>query len=85
MTTDDIMALADTYAGWRTAGDWQPFRDILKDAIEALQADARRYRWLRLRYDGERLIDMETVPDSYWGPKIAVGLDAEIDAAMDKP
>lgn len=53
MTTDEIMALADEYSDAHlqmvTQGGLDPlvFRDSLQSAIEALQADAARYRWLR--------------------------------------
>jgi hypothetical protein len=42
MTTDEIMALADTYAdGPHTQGYFGAHRESLRAAIEALQADAR--------------------------------------------
>ena len=58
MSTDEIMALADLYYH-------NPYRDgshthlvyadqkrvALLKAVEALAADAARYRWLRLNYD----------------------------------
>lgn len=55
MTTDEIMALVDEYA-WRHeydqpngtyyAKECKAARIALQSAIEALQADAARYRWL---------------------------------------
>lgn len=43
MTTDEIMALADTY--WNSAGPpMANHRNALQSAIEALQKDAARYR-----------------------------------------
>ena len=53
MTTDEIMALADKYARWEVAGDFQPRRDALYAAIEALQADARRMREALIWYRDE--------------------------------
>lgn len=93
MTTDEIMALADEYSDAHlqmvTQGGLDPlvFRDSLQSAIEALQADAARYRWLR-----------ESRDDGFWKChekdgeggsilKYGVDLDSAIDAAMgiDKP
>lgn len=88
MTTDEIMALADKYAesdvDFVLLGDPdpKPFRDALQSAIEALQADAARYRWLR-DDDRGRALSMGAIE---WTGKKELA-DAAIDAAMalDKP
>ena len=58
---------------------------FLRDpALARALEDAERYRWLRLRWDGEYAIDLNAVPDSYWAPKVAPDLDTAIDAARKK-
>jgi hypothetical protein len=52
MTTDEIMALADDYlkTGLERvviASEVRLAREKIRSAIEALQAEATRYRWLR--------------------------------------
>lgn len=92
MTTDEIMSLADTY--WGSAGpNMATTRNALQAAIEALQKDAARYRWLR---DEESDTEEMFAPGSYnakyglvdLGDMLTgADLDATIDAAMalDKP
>lgn len=98
MTTDEIMALADEYSDAHlqmvTQGGLDPlvFRDSLQSAIEALQADAARYRWLRGRNDSQEVDPPGpyVVQDDRYGNVQFLGAteaDEAIDAAMgiDKP
>lgn len=53
-TTDEVMSLADAYATLTVHAHYRPTLDAraaLFKAVEALEADAARYRWLRLNYD----------------------------------
>jgi hypothetical protein len=98
MTTDEIMALADSYADWRAVdshdfGYQEPpadypgtpeiktSREALRAAIEALQADARRYRRLRDNDHTELYCswvdEMLNMPDAD-----SDEFDSAIDAAM---
>lgn len=85
MTTDEIMALADEYSDAHlqmvTQGGLDPlvFRDSLQSAIEALQADAARYRWLRDDAPHPFLDRLRCYGSDCW--------DQEVDAlmALDKP
>lgn len=52
-------------------------RDSLRKEVEALRADAGRYRWLRLNSNDERVYD-----DTFSDVLHAERLDAAIDAAM---
>ena len=52
--------------------------------ITAAMRDAARYRWLRLRYDGERAVLLDSNPDPYWAPMLSDGLDAAIDAELQR-
>lgn len=48
-TTDEIMALADQYASKFHPMNIREARTTLLKAVEAMAADAARYRWLRDR------------------------------------
>ena len=61
--------------------DERPALATLRAEIARLEKDAGRYRWLRLRYDGESECSLNRTPDPYWGPKEGDALDAAIDAA----
>jgi hypothetical protein len=72
MTTDEIMMLADAYARNLSGADQfkcatndavaEHHRAALQSAIEALQADAARYRWLREVED----LSLRSTVDSKW-------------------
>jgi hypothetical protein len=84
MTTNEIMALAErmayvyaneyTHATCPAAAE----HEALRSAIEALQADARRYRWLQYsKWTESAYPDVWREITNDYG-----GLDAAIDAAM---
>jgi hypothetical protein len=92
MTTQEVMALADQYAdectdqilGQDTSGVFEKTRAALQSAIEALQADAQRYLYLKSLACRDDAYDR--YPGYRWSVAIyddsKVGLDAAIDAAM---
>lgn len=90
MTTDEIMALVGEYAEsnrrWEGPDSFTYVK--LRSAIEALQADAARYRWVR---DPESDSPLMFSPGSYNAKYglvdledmlVGASLDAAIDAAM---
>ena len=89
MTTDEIMALAINYADERVMGtmgrstgqDVAAAHAALRSAVEALVADAERYRWLREHGDRDC-----TQKDGYGGYELRMGeeLDAVVDEARSK-
>lgn len=94
MTTDEIMALVGEYAEsnrrWEGPDSFTYVK--LRSAIEALQADAARYRWLRGRNDIQEVDPpgpYVVQEDRYGNVQFlsATEADEAIDAAMalDKP
>lgn len=94
MTTDEIMALVGEYAEsnrrWEGPDSFTYVK--LRSAIEALQADAARYRWLRGRNDSQEVDPpgpYVVQEDRYGNVQFlsATEADEAIDAAMalDKP
>jgi len=79
-TTDEVMSLADAYATLTVYAHYRPTLDAraaLLKAVEALAADAARYRWLRATMNwvsshGQR-IDVRNDPEL---------LDASIDGMI---
>lgn len=53
----------------------------LRKRAEEAEADAARYRWLRVRWDGEGAFDLLSAPDPHWGAVQGDECDAAIDAA----
>jgi hypothetical protein len=85
MTTQEIMALADDYVSMkRYLAESPRARERLQSAIEALQADARRYRWLRNDlYKNDVVIDEALIRFEVIGAcPTEQQFDAAIDAAM---
>ena len=82
MTTDEIMAMVEEYAFSRGA-----HRQNIRSAIEAMQADAARYRWLKenCAYEIGGIGDMELLFKCDF--ENYNNFDKAIDAAMalDKP
>lgn len=80
MTTNEIMALVDEYAGSITGGSKQT-RKRIGEAIEALQADAARYRWLRKGSNWPAVFMFHDDPE----PIAGIDLDAAIDEELASP
>jgi hypothetical protein len=78
MNTQDILALVTEY-GYKNTSPTQLLK--IKRAIEALQADAARYRWLRSAKPGRSVVCTST--GGAWNAWLNSGeLDAAIDAEM---
>lgn len=83
-TTDEVMSLADAYATQMIHAHYRPTLDAraaLLKAVEALEKDAARYRFLRLNYDDSLIMYGD---NSHCEMMMEEELDRAIDSAMQK-